>query len=71
MNIRLSNLLCAGAIAATIAFAGNASAQSADEVRAKCLKDAGADYVDSLHSEHQAGRKQRYITCMQQHGLQW
>jgi len=66
------NLLCIAAIAAMLALPGGASAQQdADAVRAKCLADAGADYVDSLHSEHQAGRKQRYITCMQQHGLPW
>jgi len=66
------HLLPVTALAAMIALPQNASAQQdADAVRAKCIADAGADYSDGLQSEHQTGRKQRYITCMQQHGLPW
>jgi len=64
--------LAIAALATMIALPSGASAQQdADAIRAKCIADAGADYYDSLSSEHQTGRKQRYITCMQQHGLPW
>jgi hypothetical protein len=67
-----THLIPMGVLAAAICLPSAAGAQQdADAVRAKCLADAGADYSDGLSSEHQTGRKQRYITCMQQHGLPW
>jgi len=60
---------CVAALAAAFAVTGTASAQSEDQIRAQCIGDAGADYLDSLQSEHHVGRKQRYINCMMKHGI--
>lgn len=69
MTDRATVSLCVAALAAAFAMTATASAQTEDQIRAQCIDDAGADYLDSLQSEHHVGRKQRYINCMLKHGI--
>jgi hypothetical protein len=61
-------------LAAAIAAAGSigpASAQSADDIRAKCIGLAGNNaLLGNTEDNRSRARVELYITCMQQHGLQ-